>query len=327
MTRQRVWFALLISIFVTNVSFGQDTPGKPTFEVATVKPSAPLDLAKVAAEIQAGKMPRLGAHVDASRAEYTYMALKDLIAIAYNVKAYQITGPAWLASERFDILAKMPEGSTKEDAPVLLQQLLADRFKLAVHRDTQEQKVFALVVHKHPPLLKESPASVVPIDENAPLKAGELKIDGPDGPIRVTRNPDGSVTMNMGKKGIVTQKMDMETKTIHIESSMVTMAGFADMLTQVLQMGGNTNRQVVDQTGLQGNYQVALDISMADALAQARAAGMNVPQGNTSDISSDPGGGTSVFASVERLGLKLEPGRATLVQLIVDSVQKTPTEN
>ncbi len=99
---------------------GQTAPSAVAFEVATVKPSPPLDMAKLAADIRAGKMPRLGPHVSASQAEYTYMPIKELIAIAYKVKAYQITGPPWLATERFDIVAKMPDGASKDDAPKML---------------------------------------------------------------------------------------------------------------------------------------------------------------------------------------------------------------
>ena len=251
-------------LLAAGATFGQTAPSNLAFEVATVKPSPPLDMAKLAAEMQAGKMPRFGPHVNASQAEYNYMSLKDLIAIAYKVKGYQITGPAWLATERFDIVAKMPDGASKDDAPKMLQALLEERFKLAAHRDTQEHPVLALVVGKDGPKLKESPATTEPIDENAPLKPGEMKIDGPDGPVRMTRNADGSTTINMGAKGTITQRMDMQAQTMHLESSMVTMAGFADMLTNILQMGGGGGRQVVDMTDLKGNYQVAVEISLAD---------------------------------------------------------------
>jgi hypothetical protein len=84
---------------------------KPAFEVATIKPSPPLDAAKLAAAMQAGgKMP-VGANVDGLRAEYLYLDLKSLMTYAYGVKPYQITGPDWMATTRFDIVAKMPEGS------------------------------------------------------------------------------------------------------------------------------------------------------------------------------------------------------------------------
>jgi uncharacterized protein (TIGR03435 family) len=282
-------------------------------------------------------MPRFGAHIDGAQAVYTYMSLKDLIANAYNVKGYQITGPSWLPSERFDIMAKMPEGASKDDAPKMLQALLAERFKLAAHLDAQEHPVLALLVAKDGPKLKESPAATQPIDENAPLKPGEMKIDGPDGPIRVTRNADGSTTTNMGAKGTMTFRMDPQTQTMTLESSTVTMAGFADMLTNLLQMGGGGGRQVVDMTGLKGNYQVAVDISLADAITAARAQGMGPPPAaagagaaaaSPAAAASDPSGaGSSVYASVKKLGLKLEPRKAPVQQLIIDHVEKTPTED
>jgi uncharacterized protein (TIGR03435 family) len=329
-----------IALLAAGVSFGQTASGKLAFEVASVRPSAPLDMAKLAAQIQAGKMPRFGAHVDASRAEYDYMSLKDLIANAYDVKAYQITGPSWLGSDHFDIVAKMPEGAPKDDAPKMLQALLEERFKLTVHRATQEHPVLALVVGKGGPKLKESTVAPEPIAEDAPLKPGEFKVDGPDGPIRVTRNGDGSMTMNMGAKGIITQKIDMQTQTVHMESSSVTMTGFADQLTSLLQMGGGGGQQVVDMTELKGNYQVAVDVSLAELMAmvreKARELGMNLPAGPAgggagdnlpASAVTDPSGGSSVFKSVEKLGLKLDQRKTKVEQVVIDSVEKTPTEN
>ncbi len=341
--RNRFGVTLVVSLLlVPGAAFGQTPPAAQTvptklaFDVATVKPSAPLDMAKMAAQIQAGRMPKIGPHVDADRAEYNYMTLKDLIAVAYKVKPFQITGPDWLTAQRFDIAAKMPEGASKDDAPTMLQTLLKERFKLVVHRDTQEHPVLALVVAKGGPKLKESPTTVGPIDEDAPLKPGEMKLDTQDGPARVTRNGDGGSTINMGAKGTVTMKMDMQDKTMRLESSTVTMQGFADMLTNVLQMGGGGGRQVVDMTELKGNYQVAVEISLADLMASVQAQGINLPAspagggamgGAPSSEASDPGGGSTVFASVQALGLKLEQRKAPVEQLVVDSVEKTATEN
>jgi len=327
-----VAFGLLAS---AGAAFGQTAVSTPAFEVATVKPSPPLDMAKLAEQVRAGKMPKFGPQVEGSQAEYTYMSLKDLISTAYKVKPYQITGPPWLATERFDIVAKMPEGASKDDAPRMLQALLEERFKLAAHRDTQEHPVLALVVGKDGPKLKESPPAQ-PIDENAPLKQGETKFDTPNGPIRITRNADGSTTTNMGALGTMTMRMDMQAQMISLESSTVSMAGFADMLTNMLQVGGGGGRQVVDMTGLKGNYQVAVDISMADAMAAARAQGMNVPPPpagggaagpSPASEASDPGGGSTVFSSVKKLGLRLEQRKAAVEQLVIDHVEKTPTEN
>lgn len=160
-----------------------------------------------------------------------------------------------------------------------------------------------------------------------------MKVDTPNGPARMIRNADGSATVNMGARGTVTQRMDAATQSLHLDSSKVTMEGFADMLTNVLQLGGASSRQVVDMTGLKGNYQVALDISLADLMAIARAQGVNMPASPASadtaaSLTPDaPSGASTVYASVQKLGLKLEPSHAKVEQVVVDSAEKTPTEN
>jgi uncharacterized protein (TIGR03435 family) len=282
----------------------------------------------------------MGAHVDGSRAEYDYMSLKDLVANAYKVKPYQVTGPAWLSSERFDIVAKIPEGATKDDAPAMLQALLEERFKLVAHKDKEEHPVLALTVGKSGPKLKEATQAPEPIGDDVPLKPGEFKMDGPDGPIRVSRNADGTMKMNMGAKGVITQKIDMQNQVVHMESSSVTMEGFADMLTNMMQIGGGGGQQVVDMTDLKGNYEVALDFPLADLIAMARERakemGMTLPGAPASggsnenmpaSAASDPAGRSGLYQSVEKLGLKLESRKAPVEQVVVERAEKTPTEN
>src|SRR6266699_2745050 len=77
------------------------------------------------------------------------------------------------------------DGSKKDDAPKMLQTLLEERFKLTTHRASAEHPVLALVVGKGGPKLKASAEKPVAIDESAPLKPGESKMDGPNGPVRV----------------------------------------------------------------------------------------------------------------------------------------------
>jgi len=328
--------ALFLSFFaalllIAGAAQAQAPAATKSFDVATVKPAAPLDVARIRADMQAGKMPRLGPHVDAARAEYIYMTLKQLLAIAYHVKEYQIAGPDWIGDERFDIEATIPEGATRDDVPAMLQSLLKDRFKVAAHTATEEHKVLALVVGKGGPKLKEVAAPAA-IDADAPLKPGEQQMDGPDGPVRILRNSDGSMTFNLGSKGTVTNRMNTQNQSLDIESKGVTMAGFADTLTRVLQLGNQSGPLVVDQTGLKGYYEVTTELSFADLMASARAFNRGAPpsgEANTSPAAaaSDPAGGQTVFASVEKLGLKLEERKAPVEQLVIDHMEKTPTEN
>ena len=325
--RNRFFIGFMASlVLVAGTSFGQTATTGLAFDVATVKPSAALDMVKLAKQVQAGEMPNLGPKIGDSQATFNYMTLKDLIALAYKLKPFQVAGPEWMGSQRFDITAKLPEGSSKSDAPSMLQALLKDRFALVSHMDRQEHPVLALVVGKDGPKMKTATTTPAAIDESTPLKAGEMTVNSPDGPIRMTRGGDGSVVMNMGAKGTMTQRMDMTTRTLRIDSDGVTMAGFADELTQVLQMGGASSRQVVDQTGLKGYYQVGLEVSLADLMNMAKAQGIDVPAGGGS-LASEGDGGSSVYQSVQTLGLKLQSRKAKVDQLVVDSVSKTPTGN
>ena len=344
---QRILRKVTIGLALTAIAaFTQTKPAfaqtKPAFEVATIKPSPPLDLAKLAATLQAGgKMP-IGANVEGYRAEYRYLDLKSLMSYAYGVKPYQITGPDWMATEHFDIVAKMPEGSKKEDAPKMLQTLLEERFKLTTHRTSAEHPVLALVVGKGGPKLKASAEKPVAIDESAPLKPGELKMDGSDGPVRIKVDmTTGSSVIDMGLQGKMSFRLDPATRTMHLEFSMTTMKGFADMVTQLFaQLGGTGGRQVVDMTGIQGNYDATVDLGLAEIIAMARAAGADIPVGAPAGtaggaggrgnvpVASDPGGGgTSLADAVQSMGLKLESRKAMVDQLIIDHIEKTPTEN
>jgi uncharacterized protein (TIGR03435 family) len=324
-----------LAVLATTAAFAQT---KPAFEVATIKPAPPMDMAKVAAALQAGgKMP-IGANVEFLRAEYRYLDLRSLMSYAYGVKPYQITGPDWMATTRFDILAKMPEGSKKEDAPKMLQTLLEERFKLTTHRASAEHPVLALVVGKGGPKLKASAEKPIAIDESVPLKPGELKMDGSDGPVRVKVDmTTGSSVIDMGLRGKMSYRLNPATQTFHIDFSMMTMAGFADMITQLFeQLGGTGGRQVVDMTGIKGNYDASVELSLVEIIAMARAAGADIPVGapggaggtGNVPVASDPGGGgTSLTDAVQSMGLKLESRKATVDQLIVDHIEKTPTEN
>jgi uncharacterized protein (TIGR03435 family) len=321
-------------LFVTGGAFAQTTP-KLAFEVASVKPAAPLNMQKIQDAVKNGGPMPIGPHIEPTRAEFTYMALRELIVLAYKVKPYQISGPDWVANERFDVVAKYPDGATKQDVPKMLQALLEDRFKLAVHRETKEHPVLALVVGKGGSKLKDSGVTPPPIDENAPLKPGEISLDTANGPARMTVDPKtGGGTMNMGEKGSVTYKMDMANMMMHMNSSQVTMTGFADTLSQFFTLLGG-GRQVVDMTELKGHYEVALDISLADMIAAARAQGMDVPPpppgapgaGADANAASDPGRGMSLTDAVAAIGLKLEQRKAAVEQLIIDHIEKTPTEN
>jgi uncharacterized protein (TIGR03435 family) len=107
----------------------------PAFEVASVKPNTTAG---------PGASTRRGN----GTIQFENHSLRRLIQTAYRVKDYAFSGPSWLDSPHFDIVAKLPEGAKFDRMPEMLQALLVDRFKLAVHREEKEMPGFALVVDK-----------------------------------------------------------------------------------------------------------------------------------------------------------------------------------
>jgi uncharacterized protein (TIGR03435 family) len=117
--------------------------------------------------------------------------------------------------------------------------------------------------------------------------------------------------------------------TMHLEADKVSMAALAETLTRFL------DRPVVDQTGLKGNYKIALDLAREDLMNAVRAVGVPIPAGalgaapgatGGAPAASDPSG-SSIFRSVEQLGLKLDSRKTPVDQLIIDHLERTPTED
>src|ERR1035438_9600845 len=101
---------------------------------------------------------KIGMTIDAAMVRINSMSVAEMLRAAYKVKSFQISGaPEWLGVERFNLTAKMPPGATRDQVPEMLQALLADRFKLTLHRSTIEQSVYVLVAMKSGIKLKESP--------------------------------------------------------------------------------------------------------------------------------------------------------------------------
>jgi uncharacterized protein (TIGR03435 family) len=115
---------------------------QPAFEVASIKPGVPF----TQEAFRAGQAPQIGEKIDGARATFRGMNLVALVVRAYGVKAFQVTGPDWTRRDVYNIAAKLPEGSSPEQVPQMLQALLADRFKLTLRRETKEFPVYALVV-------------------------------------------------------------------------------------------------------------------------------------------------------------------------------------
>ena len=107
-----------------------------------------------------------------TRIAYRATWLNPLIAEAFDVRSDQITGPEWLNRERYDIVANIPEGATKDQFKVMLGNLLRDRFQLRFHMDSKTGPVYALRVAKNGPALKET---AVRLSDNGTVPSGSVK--------------------------------------------------------------------------------------------------------------------------------------------------------
>jgi uncharacterized protein (TIGR03435 family) len=330
--RNKLFPTLSAFLAVAAIAFGQETkPESPApalaFEVASIKPAPPMDPSK----IMAGQA-HIGMKVDSARVDIGFLSLADLIRIAYKLKSYQLTGPDWMGAQRFDILAKMPPGAKEDQVPQMLQVLLSERFKLAFHRETKEQNVYALTVAKSGLKMQEADPDPEPPKkedkDKEPLPPGAEPPPPPNQgnpQVKVSGSGENQTITFKGGGNAGGAKVSVTPNGMHMEMEKMPMDGLVEFLSRMV------DRPIVDETGLKAKYKVALDMSMAEMMAMARKAGAPVPAmapggSGPADAASDPGGG-SAFTAVAQLGLKLETKKTALEYMIVDKLQKDPSEN
>ena len=124
-------------------AFAQTPSSSPKFDAVAIKPAAPSADGRIMVGIQGGPGTRTPGQMN-----FWNISLADLIQNACNVKNFQVSGPDWLSSERFDIQAKVPLGATKDEGRLMMQNMLADRFKLVLHRTTKESSICELAIAK-----------------------------------------------------------------------------------------------------------------------------------------------------------------------------------
>ena len=137
-------------IFAAATALGQsaDAPAPAAFEVASTKVSQ--------SRSRGEGFGRDNIKTSPGSLTMLNVRLRTAIGWAYHVFDYQVTGPDWIGSERYDIVAKAAGPASEPEQRAMLQTLLADRFKLAVHRQTKEMSAMLLVVGKSGPKFQES---------------------------------------------------------------------------------------------------------------------------------------------------------------------------
>jgi uncharacterized protein (TIGR03435 family) len=279
-----------LAILACGFAFGQAS-GNLTFEVASVRPAAQGDR---------GFFRGGPGTPDPSQIVWNMPTLRTLLTVAYEIKDYQLNGPAWLDSEHYDIVAKVPAGATKEQVNVMWQNLLKERFGIVVHHESKEFQVDELVVAKGGVKLKETT-----IDPHAPpaVETGNSDKNG----VPQMNGPGFMKTIQMGPNGLVGY-----------------VVARAQPLSQLATILGNQFRHpVVDKTGLTGKYDFNVEFTPEPSEVRLPPGAAPGPPGAEA---SEPG--PNLVAAIEQqLGLRLVATKAMLDVVVVDKAEKVPTEN
>jgi uncharacterized protein (TIGR03435 family) len=228
------------------------------------------------------------------------------VALQYRKNATLISGPDWASTERFDVVATLPAGSSSTQLPEMFQALLAERFGLKIHREKKEYPVYAIVVGKGPLKLKEMPPDP---DSDKDEPKGTVNISG--------GGSAAGIGVNLGHGS------SYSFANNRFEAKKLTMADFAANLERF------TDRQVIDATDLKGHYDFAIDFTPEDYRALLIRAAINSgvvlpPQA----MAALEGGSSGALSdAVQQLGLKLDSRKAPLDVIVIDDAQKTPTAN
>lgn len=280
-----------------------------TFEVASVRPSATAAGGFGEGHgSHAATGPRFGPGTeDATRWVCDGCSPGLLLTEAFGLKRFQITGPKWLDSERFDIAARLAEGSTRGDLRLMLQSLLASRFGLQARVEkNREMQVYDLVAVKSTLRLHDAASA-----KAAGESTGSEHSFGHGGP--------GGRTFTMTFHGI--------TRHQAVGEDMGELAGF---------LSSQLDRPVTDSTGLTGRYDFLLTFASvkevegggppAEMEGGGPPAGMHGghPEGAETDPLSQP---PLQKAVRDQLGLRLEGKKGAADMLIVERMEKTPSGN
>lgn len=280
---------------------------RPSFEVASIRLTQPRTTPSQ--------------RVTATRLSLLNQQLRSVLLMAFKLTPFQLSAPDWLREVRVDIHATIPVDAEPQQWREMLQTLLVDRFGLFTHVESRPVNLYELSVGQGGITMRE----VEPVDElgttfgdaalpNTPV--GDVVMDTLDGQVRTMVVPLGTRTITARTRY---ERRFTERRTTQINAIRMTMGELATILAS------NVDEPVLDKTGLTGVYQFTLELPAdASAIRVLRNAGITTTvQGTPLDEPT----GVSVFKAVEGLGLKLERRRSPYDVVVVDKMQRAPTEN
>src|SRR5579863_1446519 len=265
----------------SGLAFAQPPQPGPAFNAASVKPAA-----HSVRNFLGGPGTR-----NPEQISYTYASLQELLLRAYGLDdPKSISGPSWLDAQRYDITAKLPPGTTKEQFQKMLQDLLTDRLKLATHHESKDVPAYDLVL----------------AEGGLKLKLGEVPET-----VKLPPSPEhGNYPILPGDDSVPAMAIAMGEGRGYLKARQEPPFVLAKMLS------GPVGRPIVDKTGVTARYDFTLDFDLRLAAGQAP----KEAAGSTDDPTP------SVFDALEQqLGLKLVESKTKISILVVDRAEKVPS--
>lgn len=283
--------SVLIAIASCVILHAQTPATSPVFEAVSIKPSPPPGSGMIQG-IRGGPGTR-----DPGLVRAQNFSLFNFLEEAYDLEPYRISVPEWTRQEYFDMSARVPPGSTRQQYRLMVQNMLKERFALVVHHEKKQSPGYDLVVAKNGPRLTSS------------AKPAANNNDGEGLPFtpfaHLTIGENGFPVLTPGKGPAKVGLSDGHTSERVVHKSMERFAG--DLSVMV-------GRPVRDETGLAGEYDFELHW---------------ISRQGTANPDNDADTGPDIFRALqEQLGLKLAPSSKGYVDvLVVDHVSKAPTDN
>ncbi len=223
--------------------------------------------------------------------------LLELITEAYGINWHDVAGPAWLSDVKVDVIAKAPAAASEEQLRMMLRQLLKERFAFAAHKEIRAEPAYALTIAKNGIKFKKNKEPQI-----APMSPGEWAGKPGDGPL----DRDGYPILPPHKSGGVGRVSEGVFKFTSVG---MPVSAFTYMIAPHL---GRPMPRVIDRTGLTGLYDFKIEYLNT-------IPGEQQPQ--------DFGGPPIAEALEKQLGLHLEKTKVPVEMLIVDHIERTPTDN
>ena len=306
-------------------------------EVASIRP---VDLSR--GRGAAGGTTRL----DASRVEVPLISLADLIYWAFRAKSYQVVIPVWTRESLWTISAKLPDGATQDQAPEMLATLLKDRFALAIHHEPREQQAYSLTLASGGPVLSAASPDDFPAWDGSSSPGFDFS-----GPLRRTGRINGRI-------------VPQPNCNRQYQFLPLSMAALADTLTLVLgrpvadETGLQGTYKVTLEVPAEAEAGMTMNVMRSNGDEPPLTGGTGTRGGGGGRGGGDPGadGGrpappkeavtpgcsdpmrlmmegsfvapdAALIRALPELGLKLQLGRANIDTIVVDHLEKMPTEN